>query len=107
MQTSKGKIVAQVHYASRLPRVRGRQDHLRRILPPILNIDKQNCDPDHSIYIQTNLNGMKKSGSCGRESWGNSRVRGDNSAHSPPIAPRWRPNILVRLPATVLPRNVL
>jgi hypothetical protein len=59
MQTSEGKIVAQVHYASRPPRNWGRQDHLRRILPPILNIDTQNCDSNHNIYAQRNLNHVK------------------------------------------------
>jgi hypothetical protein len=33
-QTSSGKIVAQEHYASRLPRIMARQDYLGEILLP-------------------------------------------------------------------------
>jgi hypothetical protein len=54
--------VAQILYASRPPRIWGRQDYLTRILPPILNIGKQNCDLDHSIYIQTDLHYVKTAG---------------------------------------------
>jgi hypothetical protein len=33
--TSDGKIVAQIHYASRLPRIVAKQDYLSEILPRI------------------------------------------------------------------------
>ncbi len=51
-KTSSGKIVAQVRYASRLPRVMARQDYLGRILPRIHAVGRENCDWNHSINMQ-------------------------------------------------------
>ncbi len=51
-KTSSGKIVAQVRYASRLPRIMARQDYLGRILPRIHAVGRENCDWNHSIYMQ-------------------------------------------------------
>jgi hypothetical protein len=51
-KTSSGKIVAQVRYASRLPRVVARQDYLSGILPRIYQGRREKCDLNHSIYMQ-------------------------------------------------------
>src|SRR5271166_6203137 len=58
-KTSDGKIVAQVRYASRLPRIVARQDYLRAILPPIAPSCGQKCDGDHGINMQINIHYMK------------------------------------------------
>jgi len=41
-KTSSGRIVAQEHYASRLPRVMARQDYLRAILLPFCDAGGEN-----------------------------------------------------------------
>ena len=51
-KTSSGKIVAQVRYASRLPRIPARQDYLGRILLPIHAGGREKCDQNHSIYMK-------------------------------------------------------
>src|SRR5271169_1736481 len=51
-ETSSGKIVAQVHYASRLLRVMAKQDHLSGILLRICAGGREKCDQNHSIYMQ-------------------------------------------------------
>jgi hypothetical protein len=43
-KTSRGKIVAQVRYASRLPRIAARQDYLGWILLPIHAGGREKCD---------------------------------------------------------------
>ena len=50
-KTSSGKIVAQVRYASRLPRVMARQDYLSGILPRIYAGRREKCDLNHGIYM--------------------------------------------------------
>jgi hypothetical protein len=52
-ETSSGKIVAQVRYASRLPRVAARQDYLVLILPRTDAGRREKCDQNHSIYMKT------------------------------------------------------
>ena len=49
---SSGKIVAQVRYASRLPRVMARQDYLTGILLRIGAPGREKCDPNHSIFMK-------------------------------------------------------
>ena len=46
-----GKIVAQVHFASRLPRVMAKQDYLARIVTPNSQSQQQKCDQNHSILV--------------------------------------------------------
>ncbi len=58
-KTSSGKIVAQVRYASRLPRFLAGQDYLGRILRRILAGRREKCDQNHSIYVQINCRIMK------------------------------------------------
>jgi hypothetical protein len=57
-KTSDGKIVAQVHYASRLPRIQARQDYLRVILPRIQAPGREKCDCNHSIIMQISYHNM-------------------------------------------------
>jgi len=47
--------VAQVLYASRLPRVAAKQDNLAEILLRIAALGREKCDPDHSIYVKTDV----------------------------------------------------
>src|ERR1022692_3307125 len=51
-KTSKGKIVAQVRYASRLPRIAAKQDYLSQILPRIVALEREKCDQHHGIDIE-------------------------------------------------------
>src|SRR5579864_5610742 len=68
-KTSDGRIVAQVHYASRLPRVLARQNYLRAILLRIAGITIENLSfagPFFSNYDSHNENhGVFASKSCG------------------------------------------
>lgn len=47
MQTSRGKIVAQALYASRLPRILAGQDYLTAILLRIYAARAEKCDQNH------------------------------------------------------------
>ena len=51
-KTSDGKIVAQVRYASRPPRIVAKQEYLSAILPRIRALAAQKCDRDHGINMQ-------------------------------------------------------
>jgi hypothetical protein len=53
-----GKIVAQIRYASRLPRIVARQDYLGAILPRIEAGGRQKCDQDHGILMKINYHNM-------------------------------------------------
>jgi hypothetical protein len=47
-----GKIVAQIHYASRLLCISAKQDHMRAILRPENEHSKRNCDQNHGTNVQ-------------------------------------------------------
>jgi len=51
-ETSDGKIVAQVHYASRLLRVAAQKDYLGRILLRFWSHAAEKCDFNHNIFMK-------------------------------------------------------
>jgi hypothetical protein len=57
-KTSDGKIVAQVHYASRLPRVAAQKDYLGRILLRFWSYAAEKCDFNHNIVVKIRLHYM-------------------------------------------------
>ena len=57
-KTSDGKIVAQIRYASRLPRVAAKQDYLDVILPRIEVGKSKKCDLHHSTIMQNDCHHM-------------------------------------------------
>lgn len=48
-ETSSGKIVAQEHYASRLPRFVAEQDYLGQILLPFRFPGREKCEWNHKL----------------------------------------------------------
>jgi len=59
MQKPPGKIVAQVHYASRLPRILARQGYLSGILLPIGVIGLEKYDESGQTQVKNNFHTEK------------------------------------------------
>ena len=57
-ETSDGKIVAQVHYASRPLRVAAQKDYLGRILLRFWSYAAEKCDFNHNIVVKISLHYM-------------------------------------------------
>ena len=57
-ETSDGKIVAQVHYASRPLRVAAQKDYLGRILLRFWSYAAEKCDFNHNIVVKIRLHYM-------------------------------------------------